>query len=166
MGLRALVLGLLLLVAGCTYADGDPYVFVSSFPPGAAIAVDGQATGRTTPDRLDLGGAFGDDHEITLSLDGYEPETRRVVHRRSGYTSAWLDGTDFRVWAFPLFWTLGDFFTPFAVEWAYVPGDLHVRLYEQGKAPIRADGDPAESAPAGSEPAESASAGAAPPPTR
>ncbi|MBK8977547.1 MAG: PEGA domain-containing protein [Planctomycetes bacterium] len=138
MAPRPLLAPLLLLAAGCTYASGDSLVFVTSTPAGASIAVDGEDTGFTTPRALDLGGLFGSDHDITLTLDGYEPETRRVVHRRTGATSRWGDGNDVRVWPNPLHWTLGDWFTPFELHWAYVPGDLHVRLYRMGEAPVRA----------------------------
>jgi hypothetical protein len=135
----------LLLLAGC-YFSGDTRVLVTSTPPGAEILVDGEATGATTPAHLDLGGYFGDDHAITIRMPGYEDETRQVVHHNIYYSSRWIDGTDFRLWAFPLWWTLGDFFTPFAVRWIYVPHEVHVLLYPVGEAPVHGSPQPLEEA--------------------
>jgi hypothetical protein len=131
-----LLLSIWLPLAACTYASGDPRVMVSSTPAGAEILVDGAATGRTTPSMLDLDGIIGDDHRITLRKAGYEDEHREVVHYSHWYTSHWIDGTDFRLFPLPIWWTLGDFFTPFAVRWQYEPHQLHVKLYPTGDAPV------------------------------
>jgi hypothetical protein len=61
------------------------------------------------------------------------------------YSSKLVDGAtpaveinDVFFWTFaPLFWTFGDMFAPLAVRWAYVPGELHVKLYPVGEAPGR-----------------------------
>lgn len=124
-------------LVACTYASGDSRVLVTSTPAGAEILVDGTTTGNTTPSMIDLGAFFGGDHVITVQKDGYGPEDREVVHYTHWYTSRWIDGTDFRVFAFPLWWTLGDFLTPFAVRWEYVPHELHVMLYPAGDGPVR-----------------------------
>lgn len=47
-----------------------------SEPPGAAVFVDGQATGRTTPAELTL--EPGQPHELRLELDGYTPVTQSL----------------------------------------------------------------------------------------
>ena len=138
----ALLLVAWLPLAACTYASGNSRILVSSEPAGAAIAVDGEPTGEHTPKMLDLGGFFGSDHEITLTLDGHEPETRQVRHRRTGYTSRWIDGVDEVVFPLPLHWTLGDWFTPFAVHWEYSPSMVHVRMYPSGEAPVRGPDNP------------------------
>lgn len=132
-----LVLVSWLPLAACTYASGDSRVFVSSEPAGADILVDGEATGLTTPSMVDLDGFNGDDHRIGVTKLGFEREDRDVVHYTHWYTSRWIDGTDFRIFAFPLFWTIGDFLTPFAVEWIYVPNSVHVVLHPSGEAPVR-----------------------------
>ena len=123
-------------LAACTYASGDSRVLVTSTPPGADILVDGLATGQSTPDFIELGGILGDDHVITLVKTGFDAEEREVVHYTHWYTSRWIDGVDFRVFAFPLWWTTGDFITPFAVRWEYVPHELHVVLHPKGESPV------------------------------
>ncbi len=130
----------------CTYVHGDSRVLVTSEPPGADIVVDGQDTGMTTPTMLDLDGFFGDDHQITVRLEGHQPETREVVHRRVWRMSRWIDGVDLRVFPFPLNWTLGDFFTPFEVEYLYVPADLYVVLWKDGEAPVADEETPGDDA--------------------
>lgn len=139
MARLALLLLCWLPLAACTYASGDPRVMVTSTPAGAEILVDGLATGRTTPSMLDLDGIIGSDHQITLRKAGYQTEHREVVHYSHWYTSHWIDGTDYRLFALPIWWTLGDFFTPFAVQWQYVPHQLHVTLYPDGEAPVPSD---------------------------
>ncbi len=140
---RFLVLLVCLLPLGaCTYISGDPRVMVTSEPAGAVILVDGADTGLTTPSMIALDGFIGNDHTITLERHGFDAEHREVVHYTHWYTSRWIDGTDFRVFALPLFWTLGDFLTPFAVKWQYVPHRLHVVLYPKGEAPVNAAPEP------------------------
>ena len=129
------------LLPACTSFWGDPYVLVASTPSGADILVDGEATGLTTPAMVELDGMWGSDHEITLQMDGREPETRKVRHNRTGATSRWLDGAEPRDLSFtwPLWWTLGDWFLPFKVAWGYTPHEVHAVLYERGQAPVRED---------------------------
>jgi hypothetical protein len=128
------------LLGACTWFSGDSSVLVTSTPAGAEVLVDGQPSGKTTPARLDLGGMLGGDHELTIRKQGYEPETRTVFHHTSTYTSRWIDGApEPEVWKFPFWWTLGDWFVPFGVRWAYVPHELHVVLYKEGEAPLTAD---------------------------
>jgi hypothetical protein len=130
----------LLLFCSCTWFEGDSTVLVTSTPGGAEILVDGQLTGNTTPHLIQLGGMTGDDHEITVRKRGYEPESRTVYHYSTGYTSRWIDGaTEPQIWAFPIFWTMGDFLAPFGIRWHYVPHELHVRLYPIGQAPQHKD---------------------------
>jgi hypothetical protein len=127
------LVAVLLPLYGCVYPAGDSRVFVTSDPPGADVMLDGEATGLTTPAILELGGACADDHRISVVKQGFEPEERRVTHYTRWRTSRWRDGAvEVGVWAFPMFWTFGDFFTPFEVRWAYVPHDLFVRLYPEG----------------------------------
>ncbi len=127
---------LCLCTGACTWFGGDPHVLVTSQPAGAEILVDGTATGSTTPSKLDLGGYLGSDHKITLRKKGYADETRVVVHYTQAYTSRWVDGPDLRTIDFPLWWTIGDFFTPFAVRYEYMPQSLHVVLHPPEDAPV------------------------------
>lgn len=134
---RIILLLSALLLPSCTYLSGDANVLVTSTPAGADILLNGEDTGRTTPTLLELGGIAGRSHAITVRKIGYEDEVRQVYHYTTGYTSRWIDGAvEPGVWNFPLWWTLGDFFTPFGVRWRYVPGELHVRLHRRGEAPV------------------------------
>ena len=141
-----------LCLSACTYVHGDSRVLVTSEPPGADILVDGEDTGFTTPTMLDLGAFFGDSHVVTVQMDGFEPETREVVHRRIWRGSRWIDGTDLRVFAFPLHWTFGDFFTPLEVEFLYVPAELYIVLWKAGEAPVTAEAMDGAASPADAEP--------------
>jgi hypothetical protein len=138
--LRTLVLLACLPAAACTYALGDPHVLVTSTPPGAEIWLNGEASGRTTPAKLDLGGVFGSDHEITLRKPGYRDETRRVYHYTTTAMARWNDGApDEDMWPWPLFWSFGDFVLPFTLEWRYVPHEVHAWLYKNdAPAPVTA----------------------------
>ncbi|MEM7206064.1 MAG: PEGA domain-containing protein [Planctomycetota bacterium] len=151
-GLRsALWLVALAAAPGCTYLSGDTHVVVTSTPAGAEILVDGEETGRTTPAKLDMGEFSGGEHEISLRKVGFDSEVRQVFYYRQLYSSRWIDGaTDVSIPTFPLFWTLGDFFTPFGYRWLYVPHELHVVLYDEGTSPVSAERPqpkPASSAP-------------------
>ncbi|MCB9890265.1 MAG: PEGA domain-containing protein [Planctomycetes bacterium] len=129
----ALLLSACLALPSCLWIEGDARVFVTSDPAGADILIDGRDTGLTTPAKVDLDGFFGDDHTIQVQKIGFEPEERIVTHYRAWNTSKWNDGAaDWSTFAFPLFWTFGDFIFPFEVKYAYVPHQLHVKLYEQG----------------------------------
>jgi hypothetical protein len=111
---------------------------VTSNPPGAEILLDGSSTGYWTPHYLDLAGWGGHNHDITVRKKGFEDETRTVYQYDTVYTSRWLDGGDTDTFfSAPLFWNLGDFMTPFAVRWQYVPQKLYVTLYPEGEAPVR-----------------------------
>ena len=141
LALAALALAALLLPS-CTYFSGRSTVHISSTPAGAYIFLDGVDTGETTPAMLDLGtfgngaGMLASDRVVTIRKKGFEPESRTLHHHTTVYTSEWVDGAT--TWWFgiaPLFWTLGDFFLPFGVNWDYVPHDLHVKLYPEGEAP-------------------------------
>ncbi len=130
------------MLGACTWFGGDPHVLVTSQPAGAEILIDGEATGSTTPTKLDLGGVLGGDHLITLRKRGFDEESRRVIHHTHTYTSRWVDGSDVRAIDFPFWWTLGDWFTPFAVGWTYVPHSLHVVLHPAGQSPVDGESDP------------------------
>ena len=136
MSIRALS-SLLLLLSGsaCTWWRSQEHVLITSEPLGAAILVDGQATGRTTPARLPLGGNFGRDHLVVLQKKGYRPAARWLVQHTEGYSSRWRDGAyDLVMPPLPLFWTTGDLFFPFGVRGALLPAELHVQL-ERTDAP-------------------------------
>ncbi len=133
-----LLILLWLPLSACTYLSGDSRVLVTSQPAGAEILVDGASTGFWTPHFVDLGGFFGSDHLITIRKPGHEPESRQVYHYSSAYTSRWIDGGDLDTFVSnPLFWTIGDTMTPFALRWQYVPHELYVTLYRDGEAPMR-----------------------------
>ncbi|MCB9869505.1 MAG: PEGA domain-containing protein [Planctomycetes bacterium] len=140
---RSILLACLAAVLpACTYSSGRTTVLVTSAPAGAAIFVDGKDTGETTPFLLDLArdqllsGYWSSDHLISVRKAGFEPEDRSVYHHRTHYTSRWIDGvTDSTLVSLPLWWTFGDWFTPFGIRWDYVPHELHVKLYPLGEAP-------------------------------
>jgi len=135
--LRAATTLLTVLLAGCTYLTGDSHVVVTSTPAGAEILVDGLRTEFTTPAKIELDAMNGDDHRITLRKQGFDDETRTAYHYTSGYTSRWIDGaSDVSIWSCFLWWTFGDMVTPFAIEWQYVPHELHVVLYPPGEGPV------------------------------
>lgn len=135
---RTLTILLWLPLAACTFASGDSRVLVTSQPAGAEILIDGEATGLWTPHFVDLGSLLGSDHRITVKKPGFEPESREVYHYTTVYTSRWIDGGDLDTFfTSPLFWTIGDTLTPFAVRWQYVPHELYMTLYRDGEGPVR-----------------------------
>ncbi len=128
--MRAFALLPLLAASACTWWQSREQVLITSDPLGARIEVDGRDTGRTTPATLAIGGNFGRDHLVRLTLEGHRPAVRRLYQYTEGYTSQWIDGAyDLVLPPLPLFWTAGDFVFPFAVRGALVPGDLYVKLY-------------------------------------
>ncbi len=132
---RLLLLVVSLPMTACIYTSGTPGVMVSSWPAGAAIKVDGQKTGMTTPSMINLDGFLGSDHSLSLHKKGFKPAFRKVYHRTTAYTARWTQGaTDLYMFSNPLFWTIGDFFTPFGVRWVYVPHELCVRLDPEQEA--------------------------------
>ncbi len=133
--LRALAAVLLCLAApACVTSTGDSRVFLTSDPPGADVAVDGKDTGLTTPATLDLGETIPGNHELTFSKEGYERETRSVLHHKILYTSAWKDAVvGVETPPFPLWFTFGNFFAPIGVHWQFEPHELHVKLYRRGE---------------------------------
>lgn len=148
------------LLASCVWFEGDSRIFVSSDPQGADIWVDGKLTEHTTPASLDLGGIFGDTHEIKVSKKGHEPEVRIVSH----YTQ--LDTTKINEWVgdantipFPTWATFDDLLFPWKVTWVYVPHNLHVKLFPEGTfQPLpKSDGTPSET---GTSPTKSSEEGA------
>ena len=132
--MRALVLLACLPLGACTWFSGDKHVLITSDPPGAHILVDGRDTGKTTPSMLELGGMLDGNHAIVLQKKGYRPSGRVICAYTEGYTARFIDGVaDIGLPPFPLFWTQGDFLTPFGVRWDHVPHDLYVRLYKEGE---------------------------------
>lgn len=128
---------LALLAPACTYVSGDERVLVTSTPAGAHILVDGQDTGQTTPSMVALGGIAGSDHQITLRKRGFGDEVRDVYHYTTAYTATWNKGAvDVGIWNLPLWWPLGDWVLPAGVRYVYVPHELHVQLYAEGKGPV------------------------------
>ncbi|MCB9877162.1 MAG: PEGA domain-containing protein [Planctomycetes bacterium] len=126
----------LLLGTACTFFTSTDHVLVTSAPQGAAIAIDGCDTGRTTPARLLIGGLAGTDHQITLQKPGYRPATRKVTQWTEGYTSQWIDGAyEMAMPPLPFLWTFGDVMTPFGVRGAILPAELYVQL-ERDDAPL------------------------------
>lgn len=136
---------LLLLSAtagGCTWFKDNPHVLITSEPPGAAIALDGNDTGQTTPASFEIAANFGHDHVVTLTKKGYRPETRQLVQRTEGYTSKWIDGAsggEMSLPPLPIFWTGGDFFFPFGVRGALIPNEIYVKLYREDEPRLGRD---------------------------
>lgn len=136
------ILVLPLLLASCTFVSGNSNVMVTSDPAGAEILVNGVPTGHTTPRMLNLEDS-GETPRITLRKRGYEDESRTVYHYTVGYTSRWDDGAvDSTLINSPFWWTTGDFLTPFAVRFVFIPHDLMIRLYKEGEAPVTASDRP------------------------
>lgn len=128
--MRSLAILPLLAASACTWWTSREQVMITSDPLGARIQIDGEDTGRTTPARLAIGGNFGSDHILQLTLDGHRPAFRRLYQHTEGYTSKWIDGAyEVVLPPLPFFWTAGDWVFPFAVRGALVPGDVHVKLY-------------------------------------
>jgi len=114
---------------GCVYWKSHENVLISSDPLGARILVDGRDTGKTTPSRLAIGGNFGTDHIIELQKPGFRPARRRVYQHTEGYTSRWNNGVyDMVMPPLPVFWSVGDFVTPFGIRGALLPAELYVQL--------------------------------------
>ena len=136
--MRRPLLALLLpvLLPACTWWSSRERVLVASEPPGAAIWVDGQSTGTTTPAASDIGGHFGGDHVIELRKKGYRTVRRRAYQYTEGYTSRWIDGAyDETLPPLPIFWTTGDLLLPFGVRSAILPAEQLIVL-ERDDAPL------------------------------
>jgi len=130
-----LVLLLLLLCPACTWWSSKERVLVASEPPGAAIWLDGQDTGKTTPATLDIAGHFGADHVLELRKRGYRPAVRRSYQYTEGYTVRWIEGAlDEQLPVLPIFWTTGDMIFPFGVRRATLPAE-HCIVLERENAP-------------------------------
>jgi hypothetical protein len=136
--MRRLGIFLPLLAAGaCTTFTSKDNVLITSEPPGAHITIDGIETGFTTPKAIPIGGLFGYDHDVVLTKKGYRPTSVRVYQHTEGYTSKWIDGAyHLTMPPLPLFWTFGDFFFPFGVRAAIIPGELHAKLYREDEPKI------------------------------
>lgn len=135
--MRRPVLLLLLAAGACTTFTSKDNVLITSDPPGAHIAIDGLDTGFTTPKAIPIGGTLGADHDVTLTKKGYRPRSVRVYQHTEGYTSKWIDGAYHPTMPpLPLFWTFGDFFFPFGVRAAIIPGELHAKLYREDEPKI------------------------------
>lgn len=120
------------LATGCTWFRANQEVLITSEPPGAHVWLDGRDTGQTTPYSFDIAGNFGQDHALELRKKGYRPERRWLYQHTRGRMSRWIDGAGppgLPPW--PLGWTLGDLFFPFAVHGAIVPGEVYVKLYRE-----------------------------------
>jgi len=127
---RCAALPALCCLTACTWFTGKDRVLITSDPAGAHVAVDGTDMHVTTPSTLAIGGNFGFNHVVTISKPGYREQQRTLYQYTEGYTSKWIDGAAGpAVIALPVFWTAGDFFFPFGVRGALVPGELHVKLY-------------------------------------
>lgn len=125
-----LLIALLSLLGACTWFHNEPFVMVTSDPPGAQILINGLDSGLTTPSRLNLGTHFGGHYQIELVKPGHRPERRLLVQYTEGYTSKWIDGAYEDVLPpLPFFWTTGDMLLPFALYSTLVPGELHCKLY-------------------------------------
>lgn len=123
---------LLWLVPGCTWFKDNPSTLITSDPPGARVYIDGIDTGAHTPVCYDLAVNFGTNHWLVLEKPGYRPERRLLTQHTIGYTSRWIDGgADATIPPLPIFWTAGDWFFPFGVQGAIVPGEVFVKLYRE-----------------------------------
>jgi len=129
-----------MLLPSCTYIQGDDRVLVTSTPPGAWIAVDGVDIGHSTPHQFNLSNYGAHDHLITVTKQGYEPESREIYYHSQWRTSVWKEGAvEDLQFTWPVFWTFGDFFLPFEYRWEFVPREMFVQLYPQGQAPMKFD---------------------------
>lgn len=78
------LIGVVLLMVGCASIIHGTHqtVAISSAPPGATIADNGQLVG-TTPATLEL--KRKNEHTIRITLDGYRPEEVHLTRQLSGW---------------------------------------------------------------------------------
>jgi hypothetical protein len=117
-------------LSACIWPKANEPVLITSDPPGARIWLDGHDTGQTTPHMFDIAGNYGSDHELELRRDGYRPERRHLYQHTEFYMSRWIDGAGPPgVPPLPFWWTAGDFFFPFGIRGAIVPGEVFIKMY-------------------------------------
>ncbi len=116
-----------LVCTSCAARRSQPGVLLATTPPGAAVYVNGRATGFVTPAAISLPRAQW--HRVDFLLPGHRPATRllspsqrvHVVPWQKGYIGVWT-------WWFPLFLDLEDLAIPFRVDDNLSPQRVHVRL--------------------------------------
>jgi hypothetical protein len=117
----------LLLAPGCAARRSQPGVLLASSPPGAAVYVNGRATGFVTPAALSLQRARW--HRVDFLLPGHRPATRLLSPSQRVHVIPWYQGhIGVWTWWFPLFLNLEDLLIPFRVDDNLSPQRIHVRL--------------------------------------
>jgi hypothetical protein len=128
----AIALAAATLSAGCTWFHDNPRVLITSQPAGAQILLDGHDTGETTPHVFDIASNFGSDHVIELRRTGYRPEKRRLMQFTEGFTFRLIDaGGPPELPPLLPYMSAADFFLPFGVRGALIPGEVYVKLYRE-----------------------------------
>lgn len=102
-------------------------VSLSTTPPGAAVIIDGVASGYATPCIVD----FDEDetYRVEFELNGYRTAGLYLTPHRRWFLVPYEDSTRGpRVWRFPLWFPLGEFFMPVRTNTALAPSRVHLRL--------------------------------------
>jgi len=113
-----------LLAASCISTTP---VSLSSDPAGAAVYVNGAHSGFTTPCVISLD--KDENYEIAIELNGYQRAERFIVYDPGYETLLWREMAVVpRVWRFPLWLNLEDFFTPVKRTYLLKPSRIFVRM--------------------------------------
>ncbi len=124
--MQRLLSSLLAVTLAASCSTTSP-VSLSSDPPGAAIYVNGQHSGFTTPAVISL--EKKQNHDIVIALAGYEREERAIIDDPDYETMLWREMSVLpKTWRFPLWLNLEDFFVPVKKKYLLKPSRIFVRL--------------------------------------
>lgn len=102
-------------------------VALATTPPGASVIVDGVDSGFATPCVIDFD--EDDSHRVEFELEGYRTAGLYLMPNRRWFLVPYNDATRApRVWRFPLWLPLGEFFMPVRTNTALAPSRVHLRL--------------------------------------
>ena len=102
-------------------------VSLATTPPGAMVVVDGVDSGFATPCMLDFD--TDESHRVELELDGYSTAGLYLMPNRRWFLIPYNDANRApRVWRFPLWLPMGEFFLPVRTNTALAPSRIHLRL--------------------------------------
>lgn len=114
-------------MSSCTLLSKPVALTLASDPPGARVLVDRKDSGFVTPCRLALDP--DDSYRIDFEYPGYRTATRLLESDRHTEVRLWDEmHISPRVWNFPLWLNMGDFFTPIRTMKTLSPGRVYVRL--------------------------------------
>lgn len=127
---RRLVLAALALGATCACQSARRPLVIDSDPPGAAVWINGEASGFATPCKLDLDRRRV--KTVELELPGYRVEQRVLVSGSWRQAALWREmslGT--QTWRFPLFMPTKDILLPVRTDSGEMPNRIHARLVRE-----------------------------------